>query len=354
MRHFVYLLLACVVGVSCKHDTADPNRTAGERIAVTLTTLQRSDLAAAFQRSGRLATANETNLSFKVSGILERIYVEEGQYVKQGQLLATLRQNEIDNEVLKAEAAFDKAERDQKRYQNLYADSATSLSRLQDTQTAYDVAEANLKIARFNQGYARILATQSGKVLHKLAEEGELVAAGQPIVQLSDESKGWVVRLGLSDQDRVLLRLNDPAEVVFDALPGRAFTGRITQLAAAPDPQTGSYLVEISLVRPPAEAVTGLIATVRLTAQTRSSALLLPVSALVSANGTRGEVFVPVAGATVALREITIGPIAESWVEVRGGLQVGDTVVYKGAAFLYPGARIEVVDDPQRTSTAAN
>lgn len=342
MRNSLYLAFAMALIASCKSHKPDAIAETGERVAVTLTTLQRSSLESALRRSGSLATANETNLSFKIAGIIERVFVEEGQYVKQGQLLAVLRSNEIDNEVAQAQLSLDKARRELERYERLYKDSVSTLSRFQDAKTSFDVAQASLNIAQFNQNYARIYASQSGKVLYKLAEPGELVAAGQTVVQLSGESKGWVVKLGLSDQDRVLIHLNDPAEVTFDALPGKTFLGRISQLAAAPDPETGSYPVEVSIPRPPTEAVTGLIATVSVRPKASTSALLLPISTLVSANGRRGEVFVPSKNSTVALREVTLGAIADSLIEIRGGLQLGDTVVLKGAAFLYPGAQIEV------------
>ena len=102
--------------------------------------------AASLQYSGVLASTSETKLSFKIGGIISKIYVKEGDHVSKGQLLATLDLTEINAQVQQASQATDKATRDENRVKNLFNDTATTLEQLQNVQTQLNVANENLRI----------------------------------------------------------------------------------------------------------------------------------------------------------------------------------------------------------------
>ena len=130
--------------------------------------------------SGVVATKHEMRLSFKMGGVVRRIYVQEGDVVKQGQRLAEIELTEVGAQVEQARQLADKAERDLKRGENLYADQVISLEQLQDLRTQAAMAAAQFNSAQFNLGYSVISAPRDGKVLRKLAEERELIPAGTP------------------------------------------------------------------------------------------------------------------------------------------------------------------------------
>ncbi len=134
--------------------------------------------------SGILGSKTELTRSFKVGGIVERMFVEEGQTVKKGQILARLNQSEISAQVDQARLAAEKTSRDLQRAENLYRDSVITLEQLQDLRTLKEVASADLEIAEFNQNYATIIAEADGKILKRFTEAGELVQPGTPIYQL--------------------------------------------------------------------------------------------------------------------------------------------------------------------------
>ena len=130
--------------------------------------------------NGLVVTKHEMRLSFKMGGVVRRIYVQEGDVVKQGQRLAEIELTEVSAQVEQARQMADKAARDLKRGENLYADQVISLEQLQDLRTQAAMAGAQFKSAQFNLGYSVISAPRDGKVLRKLVEERELVAAGTP------------------------------------------------------------------------------------------------------------------------------------------------------------------------------
>ena len=176
--------------------------TDGSVVPVRLASVQQVERAEPVIASGLVSSSEEARLSFKVGGIINKLYVGEGQSVRKGQLLATLNLTEIDAQVTQAQLAQEKAERDLGRVKKLYADTATTLEQLQNATTGSSVAQQNLTIAQFNRGYAQIRASVDGTVTRKLVNEGEFVAAGAGVYLLSGNRRSdWVVRVGISDKD---------------------------------------------------------------------------------------------------------------------------------------------------------
>ena len=117
--------------------------------------------------------------------------------------------------------AADKARRDLERGRRLRVDEVATEEQVENLTTAYNVARANLRTARFNAQFARIEAPADGIVFERLVEGGELVQPGQPVVVLGATGSGWVVRIGLADRDAVRIE------------PGAARRGHVRRLSRA-------------------------------------------------------------------------------------------------------------------------
>lgn len=291
--------------------------------------------------AGSVAPQDEAELSFKIGGVVAAVAIEEGARVRRGQTLATLDLREIDAHVARARSVLANAERDLARAQALYADSVATLEQLQDAATAAEVAAADFQAASFNRRYATITAPMDGVILRRHAEPGELLAPGQPVVLIGGTSSGWVLRVALADRDVVRTRVGDPAEIVFDALPGRIFAGRVSQVAAAPDARSGTYDVEVAIERASQELTAGLIGQVEIRPTDAQRLHVIPIEALVEADGDRGVVYGLTLDGTRARRvEITIGFLDGDRVAVRDGLDGVADVVTDGAAYLTDGTPV--------------
>ena len=297
---------------------------------------------------GTLAPRDEVRLAFKVGGVVERVLVDAGDTVRKGQLLAELKQAEVDAAVVQATEAAEKARRDLERGRKLRADEVATEEQVENLTTAYNVALANLRTARFNAQYARIEAPADGVVFERLVEGGELVQPGQPVVVVGATGSGWVVRIGLADRDAMRIEPGTTAEVTFDAYPGRVFEGRVTRVGAAADRYTGTFEVEIEVAPNGARFARGLVAKVTLPlAEIRdvaADAAVVPVAALVAADGPRATVFVLYRTRGVAQRKVvTIGPMLGEHVVVTAGLEVGEPIIVDGAAWLTDGRAVREV-----------
>lgn len=313
--------------------------------AVQVTRVKMAALDNTLRVVGLLTPKDEARLSFKVGGLIESIKVEEGQTVKAGQVLAMLKQTEIGASVEQARQATAKAQRDLDRGKALLADGVTTDEQVQDLTTAFSVASAAQSGMEFNAAHTRITASVDGVVLRKLAEANEVVQAGQTVLVLGGANRGWVIRAGLADRDAVRIHLGDAARIEFDAWPGRAFTGQVSNISSAADSATGTFTIEVQVGQAGVRFVQGLVAKVALVPQGTAEVEVIPVQALLEANDKEAGVFVlDEAAHDVHRVSIQIGRMNGGRIEVLSGLTVGAQVVTDGAAFLENGEKVRVVN----------
>ncbi len=291
---------------------------------------------------GRLLAGSEVDLAFKVAGVVARIYVESGDVVEPGQVLAQLAAVEVDAQVLRAEEKLRMAARDLTRTRKLLGQGLVSQELFDNARANRDVAEADLQAAEFNRTYATIIASSAGRVLERLVEPGEMVAPGQPIVTVTEEAKQWQLRVSVPD--RYALRLNSAGivQVGFDALPKRVFPGRISRIGGRADPATGTFDVDIAIEQPDLELRSGMIGRAELAAFSMEEGVTVPVTALVQANGDEGRLFV-VADGKAALRSVRLGRLVGTTIAVLEGLAITDSVIVAGGTFVDHGQPVRLV-----------
>jgi len=334
------VLLSLAVAACTRGRAAAPP--AGDAVAVRVASVSVDRIAPSVTATGTLGAKEEVPLSFKVGGVVSRIFVDEGRAVRAGDTLAVLDLSEIDAAVVRARSAAEKSERDLARARRLYADSVATLEQAQNAQTGRDVAHAELETALFNRRYAVIVAPASGLILRRSAEPGELVQAGTPILTLGSHARGVVMRAALADRDVVLIRRGDGAVVRFDALRDRTFDGTVTEIAGAADPLTGTYRVEVTL--PAASGLaSGLIGRVEIRPEAGRPLMLVPIGALLEADGINATVYALAADRQHAERRpVRIAFLAGDRVAIASGLEGVTAVVTDGAAYLDDGATLAV------------
>jgi len=350
MRVITILILAFTL-FSCKKDYVASHAATIEETAVPVKVaeLRVSQAPLPIVASGTVAGKEEMNLSFKVGGIIQRMYVDEGRRVRKGQLLAKLRTTEIDAQVLKAKQAADKARRDLERIEKLYQDTAATLEQVQDLRTALEVAEADLEIAEFNQEYARIVAPVPGRILQRYPEPNELIEPGTPIFALaSSAGQAFILEVGVADKHLMRLKLGDRAEARFDALPGDPVPAVVSEIAEAADPRTGAFPIELSLRPGQRELRNGFIGAVHIFPSRQAPYYPVPMDALVEGYQTRANIFVPDSNGTLA-RKVAVEPqyIGKDFFTVpQRQLDSFRQVITSGSAYLRDGAPIRIVGAP--------
>ena len=340
----LYLFLLPLFLLSCGGNTVVETSipAPGQVIPVSLQDLKATSFSAPIQSSGTFTTKDETLLSFKVGGIVEKIWVQEGDAIKAGQVLASLDLTEIQAGVSQAKLAYEKALRDQQRATKLYQDSVATLEQFENSKTALDIAEQQLKTANFNLSQSQIRAAKNGFVLKKFVNAGQLVGSGTPILQVNGASSStWVFQATVSDQQWSILNLEDQAEI-FPASGSTSARGKVIRKSQAADPMTGSYWVEIAL-----EAVEGLSLASGMFGQasiqptTTVQGWEIPFESLLDAQGDSGYVFVTADGKTAKKIKVKVGKISPNAVQILSGLENYRSLIVSGSAYLSDGSTIE-------------
>jgi RND family efflux transporter MFP subunit len=294
--------------------------------------------------TGIIASKNEMPLAFKVGGIIKRITVNEGVVVKRGQLLAELEPAEIDSQLVQAQQLADKAQRERERGERLYKDQVIALEQLEALRTQADIAQAQLKAVQFNRGFAAIHATADGIVLRKLADEHEIVAAGQPVLALSEREGGYVVKAGLADREVVQLKLGDIAEIHLDAMPAQTFKGQVSEISRAANSQSSLFPIEVRLENAPRNLSSGMVAQLRITPSTAGGTQLVyvPIGAIVEGDAQRAWVFT-IRDQRAHRQAVEVAFIDGDRVALRSGVAAGTQVITDGVLYLSEGEAVSVV-----------
>lgn len=346
MKTFFSAAALAVLLAGC-HAAANKNPlpASGDAIPVKLAPISVGSSQTNIETTGLLSTEDESKLAFKLGGVVDAILVDEGSFVRKGQVLATLKTTEIASEVGQVNLGVEKAQRDYQRVLNLYNDSVATLEQLQNAKTGLDIARQGLSVAQFNQQYARIYAPADGFVVRRLLSAGEIAAPGMPVLVLNhvSGSSNWVLKCGVTDQEWASLKEGQTATVRFDAFAGKELKATVSKKALAADMTNGSFSVELRVQMAGLQPAVGMFGKASIATGTSQATASIPYSALLEADGAQGYVFVTNDRQTVQRIPVQLGRIYNEQVEVLQGLEGYNAIVVSGSAYLSHQSRIRIV-----------
>jgi RND family efflux transporter MFP subunit len=322
---------------------------------VRVTTVERQEGGETVSLTGQVEAREEVNLSFRVGGRMIERSVNVGDRVRAGQVVARLESDTPRNALRSARAELTavrarlvEAQNNFERHRSLLDRGFITRAMFDQAEQAYrtaraqvDSVQAHVNIAETQLGYADLIAASSGTVTARRAEPGEVVAAGQTIVQLAREGGRDAV---FDVPARVIQTAPANAEiaVVLSSDPKVRTTGRVREVAPQADPVTRTFKVRIGLNDPPAAMRLGSTVTgsVQLGA---GPGIEIPASALTSANQRPAVWVLDPASNTVSLRNIEVLRYGLARVAVAEGLQPGDIVVTAGVQTLRPGQQVRLL-----------
>jgi membrane fusion protein, multidrug efflux system len=307
--------------------------------------------------TGQIQARNQVNLAFRVGGRLIERRVDVGGRVSPGQLVARLEAQDARNSLLTAEAELAAAraslvqsQNNERRYQSLVSTGVISRAQYDEAQQQLAAAQsrvasasAALQTSRDNLKRTELYSDAAGVVTSKGAEPGEVVQAGQTIVQIAQSGS----KDGVFNVPAALMR--DPAHlpasvtVALADAPGIAVTGQIREVAPEADPVTRTYLIKVTLDNPSAAMRLGATAIGTATFAPRA-AVSIPATSLVQLEGKPAVWVVDPRSMQVELRAVTIDRYETSAVIIASGLKDGDTVVTAGVHALRPHQAVKLLE----------
>ena len=309
--------------------------------------------------SGDVRAREEPALSFRVGGKIARRLVDTGAAVSKGQLLAELDPEDLRLQVdagkaqlaaAESELALAQAERD--RYAEMLARQLVSQSvfdakkaTLEATQAKTESARAQFAVMKNQRDYARLLAPQDGVIAQRLAEAGQVVAAGQAVFVLAVDGEREVA-ISVPEARIEQFKMGQSVLVELWSRAGERWPGTVRELSPSADPQARTFAARVSFAS--AQPVDlGQSARVYVV-DTEIQRLGVPLSAV---GGEGGAAFVwvvdPMTSRAVR-RSVQILTWGEREAAIAEGLAVGDWVISGGVHLVHEGERVQAVDRDNR------
>lgn len=287
-----------------------------------------------------IARDREATLSVRVGGILTALPARIGERFGQGAVVAQVEATPY--RAARDRAAYELArlERDARRNQELLAAGAISAAQRDDTLSALGVARASLSSARYGESSTTARMPFAGIILSRVAERGETVAAGQPLLTVADLASPIIAKARVPQPVAATLRRGASGMVT---IAERTLPGRVLRVAAASDARTSTVEVDLA-IQGLAAIASGSIGSVQFAAAPRSGPAeqRVPAEALLDSRGGVGHVFV-VDRARSIVRRVPVRVLGFEGDDLRlTGLPDGASVVTSGAGFVSEGQRVAV------------
>ena len=299
----------------------------GQNIAVATSFPQRQSITPVMRFAGSLDPVWQADVAAKIDGRVEKVYVNEGDKVTAGTVLAHLEQTEqtanllsAKGSLMDAQTTLERAERELQRYQALYEKGAVSEQTVDNYRFARNNAQGKLSEA---QGVwdnmqdklsgASVTAPQDGIISKRYYQEGYYAKVGTALFNIADISE-------------LTAKINIPE-------------GQISNIAVGGLART--FAAEVTVDNSAGKLRGGVYANVVITAEPKENALVIPMSAIVMREDQR-TVFVVDDDGVVSRRVLTIGFVSDNMVEVLDGLSDGDRIVTGGQNKLREGSKIKL------------
>jgi len=322
---------------------------------VRAVTVERGAEGETVSLTGQIRAKDQVGLAFRLDGRMIDRPVHVGDVLRAGQVVARLDPQNEQNTLRSAEASLASAEAVLTqarltfgRQEKLLKDGWTTQAKFDEAQQALrtaqaqaDSARAQLRIAQDRLSYTTLVADAPGAVTAVGAEPGEVVRAGQMVVQIARQDG----RDAVFDVPEQLVRTGPRDPLVQIALtndPTVQATGRVREVAPQADPATRTFQVKVSIIDPPQAMRLGATVTgsVKLAAP---PGVEIPASALTRANGRPAVWVVDPHSQTASLRSVEVGRYDPATVVISQGLETGEVVVTAGVQTLHPGQKVRLL-----------
>jgi membrane fusion protein (multidrug efflux system) len=329
-------------------------------VPVEVAATRRAEMAALYTGTAPIEADRRALVMPKVAGEIRAVLADEGQRVRAGQVLARLDGDQLRLEVALNEATMRKLERDYNRNLELQQKGLVSATAIDNLKYELEAAKAAWELARLQLSYCDIRPPIAGTVTQRLdvvkvgntvTPVGGVIEAAESSLFVVEDLDSLMLRVNVPERELAKLSVGQPAELSFDAVPGRSFKGQIALISPAIDPGTATFAVRIHVTDNDGLLRPGMFARVAIVYERKPDALQIPRTALLDGDGPP-KVFV-VKDGKAAERAVKLGLSNGAWIEVTEGLKDGEQVVVVGQGAVKPGAAVRIVNAPARPAAVS-
>ena len=329
----VLSLAAC--GEKIQPGTAEQKAGAGVKAAVA--TARVTEQPVYYEAVGTVTARTASTVASKLMGVVRAVNVQEGDMVKQGDLLVTIDQRQVKARLEQALANAENAAKEYRRYQQLLKEQSASQQEFDRAEARYREAQAAVDAARVSQKDAKVQAPYDGRVVAKMINPGDLASPGTPFVTIEQEGL-FCTDLLLPERYIQALKMGLGVRVVVPAMNDEEFAGEVGRIVPSADARSRSFQIKVRMPEGP-DFKSGMFARVFIPVG-GTGRLLIPRSAIVNQGQLEG-VFVVDDAQIARFRLVRTGKSFDDQVEILSGLGDGQRYVESVPPTLQDGAKVE-------------
>ncbi|RHJ86757.1 efflux RND transporter periplasmic adaptor subunit [Parabacteroides sp. AM08-6] len=323
---YVFMVLPLVLS-SCHQEKDSSSQLPGPVKVKTIQTAS-SVLSEKGTFSGTVEEASNTSLSFPVMGTVKKLHVRLGDHVRKGTLIATVDSASMQSSYSAAKSSLEQAEDAYRRMKELHDKGSLAEVKWVEIQSKVQQARSMEEIARKNLEDCKLYAPYSGVIAEKVAEVGQNVVPGMPVVKLVTAEQ-LNVKIAVPETEIAGIALRQRATIKVPALGGKLFVGDVTEKGIVANPLSRSYDVKICVKNTGEDLMPGMVAEVTLTQEDNAASHILPANVVQLDERNRSFVWVKENGKATK-RIITCGEFTAQGITVISGLEEGDEVIVEG------------------------
>jgi RND family efflux transporter MFP subunit len=349
---------------ACSGD--DKKKADGEPVPVVVGKVQKVQGPETISMSGTVNTPKSpADVSFLVSGKVLFVGPREGDYVKKGQLLASIDPTDYRLALAAAEAqtgmaevAHKRAEDEHRRMKMLYDSNSLApndyekfKAAFDSTAQQYEQAVASEKLSRKHLMDATLYTPTSGYIAKRLIEPGDTAAQGHSVFEIV-QMDPVEVNVGVPETDVHLVRIGQKAAIKIPALPGKSFQGTVRIINVSADPGTRTYMARITVANPDHILRVGMVAEAKIVGDQTISMMTLPSEAIVRDEQGATMVFIYFPEQQhVYSKRVKIGSFRGTEVEIKEGLAGDESIVIAGQDHLRDGMPATIATPPSEKAS---
>jgi len=330
MKKIIFFAIIIAITMGCSSNKRE-EKTTDKRIKVITTKVVPIQIGYNLRYSGTVEASQTIPLTFQTNGIIDKVYVEVGDAVKKGQILATVDNSDMLNIYNTMQAKYNQAKDAYDRLKAVYDQGSLTEIKWAEMKSNYEQAKSSLDLAKNNLEKCKLYAPVDGYVGRRNIEPGQssISISIAPIELVKIE----IVYVKISVPENEISKINKgmKASLIVSALNEKQFEGTITNISPIADAISRTYNVKITVNNPDIELKPGMVCDVTLNLNTKNEIVLIPYNAISTDNNGKPFVYVVSADSKcVKKQNITTGNYHESGIEVLSGLATGQTIVLEG------------------------
>lgn len=300
----------------------------------------RGNISALYNSTATLEAEQESNVVAKVRGIVNEILVEEGDLVKAGQTLAKLEDEQLEIEVKRARANYEKSLNDYKRSQELFDKNLISAENFDNVKFEYENQKAAFELTKLNLDNTTIKSPIGGVVSTRFIKKGNLINTNDQLFHITNVSRLLAI-LHVPEHETAKIKSGQTTLLKIDAFKEHIINGRVERISPVVNPETGTFKVTISVTDKSRMLKPGMFTRVQIVYDTRENAVLVPKSAVLEKN--QGQYLFVVKDSIAYEKSVKTGYTNGDNIEITEGLSEGEIVVTAGQNSLSDSSLVEII-----------